>query len=158
MAKKIYLTDHFTLQEAVKSQTALRKGIDNTPTDAEKKKLAQVALHILEPVRRYFNIPFSPSSWFRCLELNRELGSNDDSQHVKAEAVDFEIPGIDNLTLAYWVMENIDFDQIILECHEPGDPNSGWVHASFVDPYENRGEVWTYSNGQYTMGLPDLEG
>ena len=109
------LSKHFSLSELTKSDTAIRKGIDNTPNDQEVENLILLCNEILEPVREHYGIPFAPNSGFRCLDLNRAIGSSDKSQHVSGKAVDFEISGLDNKEVALWVMENCDFDQLILE-------------------------------------------
>ena len=132
------LSKHFTLQELIKSSTAERKGINNVPESAEIESLRLVCDNILEPVRQHFGVPMVPSSGYRCLELNRAIGSGDSSQHVKGQAVDFEIPGLANQVLANWIMENVDYDQLILEFYRQEDPNSGWVHCSYVNKEENR--------------------
>ncbi len=146
------LSAHFTLDELVKSSLASRLGIDNTPGETEINCLKQVAEHVLEPVRSRYEVPFSPNSGYRCLALNRALKSSDNSQHVKGQAVDIEVPGVTNLDLALWIFANLDFDQLILECYEPGTPNSGWVHCSYV-PENGRKEVLTYTDGKYLKGL-----
>jgi zinc D-Ala-D-Ala carboxypeptidase len=64
--------------------------------------------------------------------LCEAIGSSSKSQHARGEAADFEIPGVDNMQLATWINKNTNFDQLILEFYEPGDPNSGWVHCSAV--------------------------
>jgi zinc D-Ala-D-Ala carboxypeptidase len=144
------LSTHFSLSELTKSSTAVRKGIDNTPDDTAVENLIVLCRGVLEPVREHYEIPFIPNSGFRCLELNREIGSSDTSQHVTGNAVDFEIPGIDNKDVARWVMENCDFDQLILEFYKEGDPASGWVHCSYTLDGPNRqsarifdGSTWT---------------
>jgi zinc D-Ala-D-Ala carboxypeptidase len=124
------LSEHFSLSELTKSSTATRKGIDNTPSEAEIESLIMLCNEILEPVRVHYGVPFVPNSGFRCLELNREINSRDNSQHVTGNAVDFEVPGIDNKDVAIWVMENCTFDQLILEFYKEGEPTSGWVHCS----------------------------
>ena len=98
------LSDHFTLSELTKSSTAERRGIANEPGSTEIENLITVCDQILEPVREHYGIPFAPNSGFRGLELNRAIGSSDTSQHVKGEAVDFEVPGIANKDVALWVM------------------------------------------------------
>lgn len=152
------LSEHFTLAEAVASQTADRHFIDNTPPPVYIEKLKAVAENILEPPRNEFGIPFKPSSFYRCQELCLKLGSKSTSQHALAEAVDFEVPGIDNLTLAHWMADNTDFDKLILEFYKEGDPHSGWVHASYRGQHDNRREQYTISriNGTVTTvrGLP----
>jgi hypothetical protein len=144
------LSTHFSLSELTKSSTAVRKGIDNTPDDTAVENLIVLCRGVLEPVREHYEIPFIPNSGFRCLELNREIGSSDTSQHVTGNAVDFEIPGIDNKDVARWVMENCDFDQLILEFYKEGVPASGWVHCSYDVDKDHRksarifdGSTWT---------------
>ena len=132
------LSDHFSLQELTKSSTAERRGIANEPDDEAVENLIMVCETILEPVREHYGIPFIPNSGFRCLELNRAIGSSDRSQHTTGEAVDFEVPGISNREVALWVKDNCKFDQLILEFYKEGDPSSGWVHCSYVIEGENR--------------------
>ena len=127
----IRLSDNFWLSEMAKSDTADRLDIDNWPTDdVVIEKLTQVAKFILQPIRNYFDIPFAPSSGYRCLELNRALRSKDSSQHPKGEAVDIEIPGIANYDLAVWVRDNLDYDQLILEFYTSGKPTSGDIKSN----------------------------
>jgi uncharacterized protein YcbK (DUF882 family) len=73
------------------------------------------------------------------LAVNKAIGSKDKSQHTKGQAADIESPGLDNLELYYWIAENLDFDQLILEYYS-GEPSSGWVHVSYVGS-ENRGQT-----------------
>ncbi len=128
------LSKNFYLSEFTKSSTADRRGIDNTiPADRQDiiDNLRAVALYIVQPVRDHFGVAFSPSSGYRCLELNRAIGSEDNSQHILGEAVDMEIPGVTNLELMYWIKDNLLFDQLILEHYNPKIPNSGWCHCSY---------------------------
>ena len=149
------LSKHFTLREATRSQTADRLDIDNQPRMEIIPKLVQVAHNILEPLRAHYGAPFTPSSWYRCQELNEVLGSRSTSQHVKGEAVDIELPTVDNLELAKWCRDNLDFDQLILEFYNLDDPTSGWVHCSYVSEQKNRGEVLTIQKGGIlNAGLP----
>ena len=132
------LSDHFSLLELTKSGTAERMGIDNEPGDEEVENLIMVCDMILEPVRENYGTPFIPNSGFRCLELNRAIGSSDKSQHVTGQAVDFEVPGVSNKDVALWVKDNCQFDQLILEFFKEEDPSSGWIHASFEISEDNR--------------------
>ena len=142
------LTPHFTLDEMVKSQTALRLGLDNTPDTDEMKSLLALCENVLEPVRIHWAKPFVVNSGFRALRGNRAIGSRDSSQHAKGEAADIEIPGIDNLVLYYWIAEELDFDQLILEFYN-GEPSSGWVHVSYVG-LENRNQTLRIDKGGVT--------
>lgn len=145
------LSEHFSLEEMVKSQTATRKGIPNTPSEAHTEAMRKVCENILEPVRINYSIPFTPSSGYRSAELCLAIGSSVNSQHAKGEAVDFEVPSIPNFEVAGWVVANLDFDQLILEHYTGG--NTGWIHCSYKDA-DNRKEVLTFDrkNG-YRKGL-----
>jgi len=114
--------------------------------------LAQLAGKILEPVRKQYGIPFSPSSGYRSIELNRAIGSKDTSQHTKGEAVDFEVPGVSNYELACWVRDNLEYDQLIREFGVPGDPSSGWVHVSLKGS-GNRKECLTINKSGTFRGI-----
>jgi|TARA_R110002020_G_scaffold524_1_gene2601 zinc D-Ala-D-Ala carboxypeptidase len=127
------LSNHFSLRELIKSQTAERMEISNYPTDAEIANLVLVCENILEPVREHYGVAITPSSGFRCIELNRQIGSKDTSQHTTGQAVDFEVMGNPNLDVALWVKDNCQFDQLILEFYKENDPHSGWIHCSYAE-------------------------
>lgn len=146
------LSPNFTLSELTKSSTADRLGIDNTPSDEIRDRLAQVAGNILERVRSHYNKPVTVNSGYRCLELNRAIGSKDSSQHVRGEAVDFEVPGIDNLELAKWCAANLDFDQLIIEYYQDSIPDSGWCHCSYTGK-NHRKSVLTINKTGTKTGL-----
>jgi uncharacterized protein YcbK (DUF882 family) len=145
------LSKHFTLEELCKSQVAARHGIDNMlrePDDAAIiENLTRVCEQILEPVRDHYGMPFSPSSGYRCPMLNRTLKSKDTSQHIKGEAIDFEVPGVANPDLADWIYKNLTYDQLILEYYEPGVPTSGWVHCSVTEKTNRHDELTINTHG-----------
>ena len=126
------LSNNFSLAELTKSQTATRKGIDNTPSDTHIQNLIHLAESVLQPVREHFGKPVMISSGYRSPALCEAIGSSTKSQHARGEAADFEIAGVDNKELATWISKNTEFDQLILEFYNEGDPNSGWVHCSAV--------------------------
>ena len=82
------LSRNFTLQELIKSDTAIRKGIDNNPNSDQIKKLQLLCERVLQPVRDQFG-RVKVTSGFRSPELCLAIGSSLESQHTKAEAVDF---------------------------------------------------------------------
>ena len=125
------LSENFNLIELTKSQTAKRKGIDNTPSPTHRDNLKSLCRHVLQPVRDHFSRVVSVSSGYRSPELCTAIGSKITSQHAKGEAADFEIYGLSNKELADWINENLYYDQLILEYWKESDPNSGWVHCSF---------------------------
>lgn len=138
MAVDISLSPHFSYAELIKSQTAARLGISNIPGPQEIDNLRRVATGILEPVRMHFRRAVVPSSGYRCRALNRAVHSGDGSQHIKGEAVDFEIPGIDNASVARWIAGALEFDQLILEFYNSDDPSSGWIHCSLKESGNRR--------------------
>ena len=147
------LSPHFTLSELTKSSTALRLGIPNEPEPHHISALIHLCETILEPVRENFGVAFSPSSGYRSPELCEAIGSTSKSQHAKGEAVDFELPGIDNHLVASWIRDNLDFDQLILEAYTDDDKNSGWIHCSTKSDW-NRKEVLRYHRDTgYLHGL-----
>ena len=125
------LTKNFSLIELSKSQTATRKGIDNTPSTEHQDNLKSLCTHVLQPIRDHFNCVVSVSSGYRSPELCTAIGSKITSQHAKGEAADFEIFGISNKELADYINEELEYDQLILEYWKESDPNSGWVHCSY---------------------------
>lgn len=144
VVKAGYLSEHFTLKELTRSETATRKGIDNTPGPAHMHNLTLVCKNILEPVRNHFGKPVQINSAYRGPKLNAAVGGSAKSQHCNGEAVDFEIDGMSNYDLAKWVSENLDFDQVILEFYNPKEgPNSGWVHASYASSGKQRKQILT---------------
>jgi len=126
------LTRNFTLQELIKSDTAIRKGIDNNPNADQIEKLKKLCENVLQPVRDQFG-RVKVTSGYRSPELCVAIGSSLNSQHAKAEACDFEVIGVDNAEVADWVYKNCQTDQLILEFYTPGEPQSGWIHASWVE-------------------------
>ena len=125
------LSRNFTLSELIKSDTAIRRGINNNPNAEQIEKLKDLCENILQPVRDHFG-RVKVTSGFRSPELCVAIGSSVNSQHAKAEAADFEVIGTDNAELADWIYKNLEPDQLILEYYTPGEPNSGWIHCSWV--------------------------
>ena len=125
------LTRNFSLQELIKSDTAIRKGINNNPNAEQIEKLKLLCENILQPVRDHFG-RVKVTSGFRSSELCHAIGSSVNSQHSKAEAADFECVGVDNAELFDWIKDNLEADQLILEFYTPGEPNSGWIHCSWI--------------------------
>ena len=133
------LSKNFSLIELTKSQTAERKGIDNTPSAEHQENLKSLCTHVLQPVRDHFGHVVSVSSGYRSPELCTAIGSKSTSQHAKGEAADFEIFGVSNKELADWIHYNLNYDQLILEYWKgEDDPNSGWVHCSYSENQKRR--------------------
>ena len=142
------LSKSFTLNELTKSQEATRLGIENIPNEEEIQNLKILCEKILQPVRDFYGMPLSVSSGYRSAALCEAIGSSATSQHTKGQAADFEIFGVHNKELSDWIVQNLDYDQCILEFWNPNDPNSGWVHCS----YNDSGNRKQYLNAQKLNG------
>jgi len=128
------LSANFTLKELTKSDTATRLGLDNTPDEATIENLKLLCENVLQPVREHFGKPVTINSGYRSPESNAAVGGSKTSDHCKGQACDLEIDGVSNPDLAQWIMDNLDYTQLILEFYtQQGQPNSGWVHVSY-DP------------------------
>ena len=126
------LSRNFSLAELIKSDTAIRLGIDNNPNADQIEKLKLLCENILQPVRDHFG-RVTVTSCFRSPELCVKIGSSLNSQHTRAEAVILNVLGTDNAEVFDWIEgKPFDWDQMILEFYTPGEPNSGWVHCSYV--------------------------
>lgn len=125
------LTENFSLAEMVKSETALRQNLDNTPSDTEIENLRQLCANILQPLRDAYGRGIKVNSGFRHPNVNAAVGGSRTSDHCRGQAADIEIPGIANYDLAKYISENFWYTQIILEFYTPGIPDSGWVHVSY---------------------------
>lgn len=149
------LSPNFSLAEFTKSQTAERKGLDNIPSEDHLVAAQSLFLMVVQKVRDHFG-PTVINSGYRGPELNEAVGGSSKSQHCKGEAVDIEVPGVPNATVAEWIRDNLDFDQLILEFYTPGIPDSGWVHVSYKHD-ENRKSVLTASRvdgkTHYAVGI-----
>jgi len=142
----VQLSTNFSLSELTKSQTAERKGIDNTPSPEHKRNLKSLCTRVLQPVRDHFNRVVSVSSGYRSKELCVAIGSKITSQHAAGQAADFEIYGLSNGELANYIKENLNYDQLILEYWTPENPNSGWIHCSFNSEGNRKEYLRAYKN------------
>jgi zinc D-Ala-D-Ala carboxypeptidase len=152
------LSKNFTLKEFTKSSTATRLGIDNTPKDEHLVAAKELFENCVQKVREHWGIT-RLSSGYRSPALNEAIGGSKTSQHSKGQAVDFECDGADNLEVAKWIRDNLEFDQLISEFYEDGDPTSGWIHLSYVSPEKNRNKCLTAQRvdgkTHYSFGLPE---
>ena len=151
------LSKNFTLKEFTKSMTATRLGIDNTPSDEHLESAKLLFEKVVQPVRERFGIT-RISSGYRGPELNKAIGGSSKSQHCKGQAVDFECDGADNLEVAKWIRDFLDYDQLISEFYEEGDPTSGWIHVSYIGEGNRKSTLTAQrvdGKVQYSVGLPE---
>ena len=149
------LTRNFTLSELTKSDTAIRRDINNNPNAEQVEKLKALCENILQPVRDHFG-RVKITSGFRSVELCMAIGSSARSQHAKAEAADFECPGVDNAELFDWIKLNLQPDQLILEFYTPGEPNSGWIHCSWIEGTPRASFLHAYKLEGKTKYTPEI--
>jgi len=151
------LSANFTLKELTDSDTAKKKGLDNTPTLQVIENLTILAEKILQPVRDHYGKSVKVNSGYRSPEVNASVGGSKTSDHCKGQAADIEINGVANGDLAEWVSKNLKFTQVILEFYTQGIPDSGWVHVSY-DPSNLKCQVLTaVKQDGKTVYLPGLQ-
>ena len=148
------LSNNFSLNELTRSQTAERKGINNTPSAEHQENLKSLCTNVLQPIRDHFSRVVTISSGYRSPELCVAIGSKTTSQHAKGEAADFEIFGVSNKELADYINENLDYDQLILEYWKESDPNSGWVHCSYSEGNNRKQYLRAYKDEGKTKYEP----
>lgn len=149
------LTKNFTLREFTQSQYATRYDIDNEPNDEQTEALRALCEKVLQPLRDHYGKSVRISSGFRCQELNKAIGGASSSQHTKGQAADIEIPGIDNLEVAKWIADNLEYDQLISEYYIEGDKNSGWIHVSWRESPRMQTLTKKSKVKGYIKGLPE---
>ena len=132
------ISRHISYKEGVRSNTATRRGIDNTPDNKQLDNMELVADEVFEPLRAYVGGPIKINSFFRCPELNKAIGGSSKSQHCKGQAIDIDdtFGRCTNAEMYHFIKEHLDFDQMIWEFGD--DDNPDWVHVSYVSPEENR--------------------
>lgn len=150
------LTANFSLHELTKSETALRMGLDNTPDDEATANLKALCENVLQPVRDHYGKGVKVNSAYRSPESNAAVGGSKTSDHCKGMAADIEIPGVANADLAQWIMDNLEYTQLILEFYTPGIPDSGWVHVSYDPDNLKKQELTATKVAGKTQYLPGL--
>ena len=132
------ISDHITYAEAIHSNTAKRRGIDNTPSEVQVLSMKLLADKVFEPLRKWAGGPIKVNSFFRSVALNEAIGGAASSQHCKGQAIDIDdVYGRKtNAEMYKWIQENLDYDQMIWEFGTDTQPN--WIHVSYVSKEENR--------------------
>jgi len=132
------ISDHITYAEAIHSNTAKRKSIDNTPSQVQVDAMKLIAEKIFEPLRKWVGGPIKVNSFFRSETLNEAIGGAASSQHCKGQAIDIDdVYGRKtNADMYHWIQMNLDYDQMIWEFGTDMQPN--WVHVSYVSEEKNR--------------------
>ena len=117
------LSEHFTLEELIYSDIAVRQHIDNRPDGNVVINLTRLA-KLLEQVRSLFNKPIRINSAYRSPEVNNLVGSKPSSQHCFGCAADIRIDGYSPDEIVKVIQKSdIKYDQLIREF-------DSWVHIS----------------------------
>ena len=144
------LSKHLTLKEVIKSNTASRLGISNSPTEEHRENLRIVAEKVFEPIREHFGVPIGVSSGYRSARLNKAVKGSATSDHCKGKALDLDADmfgKITNAQIFHFIKDNLEFKQLIWEYGNDSEPN--WVHVSY-DPNNNKKTVLkTLKGGGY---------
>ena len=132
------ISEHISYKEGVYSNTATRRGINNTPNDEQLKNMELIADEVFEPLRTYVGGPIKINSFFRSPDLNTAIGGSSKSQHCKGQAIDIDdtYGRMTNAEMYHWIKEHLEFDQMIWEFGD--DDNPDWVHVSYVSLEDNR--------------------
>jgi hypothetical protein len=118
------ITEHFSMDEAIKSETASRLGIDNSVPPELLSNLKKMC-EKLEEVRALFDKPIKITSFYRSPELNTKVGGSKTSAHKDCRACDFTVKGVDVVDVFSNIKSSkIIFDQLILESSK----TSTWIH------------------------------
>lgn len=124
------ISQHLTLAELIRSESAKRLGISNMPTLEHIENLKELAENIFEPIREHFKHPIHISSGYRSQALNAAIGGSLNSQHSRGMAIDIDMDGtkIKNSAIFEYA-KTLPFDQMIWEFGTKNNPD--WVHISY---------------------------
>lgn len=133
------LSKNLSLSEVTYSQTALRKDIDNSPTETHIENLKYVAEKVFQPIRDHFGVPIYISSGYRSQALNEAIGGSSRSFHSHGMALDLDQDGrnkgVSNADVFYYIKENLPYTELIWEFGDESNPN--WVHVAIAPGREN---------------------
>jgi hypothetical protein len=137
------LSQHLSLSEVTRSESAKRNGISNMPTEQHIANFKLLAEKVFEPVRVHFGVPIHISSAYRSIELNRVVKGSLTSQHCTGEAIDVDMDGspsgVTNKMVFDYIKDNLEFDQLIYEFGDSKNPD--WVHVSYESTGKQRKQV-----------------
>jgi hypothetical protein len=143
------LSKNLSLKEVIKSNTATRKRIDNSPTEEHLTNLKAIALNVFQPMRNQLG-SITVSSGYRSKKLNSAIKGSRTSQHCKGQALDLDNdfkPGrATNTEIFNFIKDNLIFDQLIWEF---GNEGPDWVHVSYNPSGMNRGKILRAVRGKW---------
>ena len=144
------ISKHISYKEGIKSNTAMRLNIDNSPEEYHLGNMNAVAINVFEPLREWVGGPIKINSFYRSVALNKAIGGSSRSQHCEGRAMDIDdtFRYKTNAEMYKYIKENLSFDQMIWEFGT--DKNPDWVHISYVSEEQNRNRCLkaTRNNGK----------
>lgn len=133
---------YFTLRELIRSSTAEKKKIDNTPSFEVVEHLRDLTEKVLEPMRVAYGKAITVSSGYRCEELNKAVGGKNSSAHLRGDAADLQaadMAGFKRFVRSWLISQRIHFDQCIIE----KSGRTEWIHISmYSSTGSQRGQVF----------------
>ena len=121
-------SDYFTLQEFIKSSTATRLKIDNTPNAEIVRNLEYGVQMVLDPLRRIHQKPIIITSGFRCAKLNKAVGGVTNSWHTKGNAADIQIKNEEEAKEIFDILKTLPSVDTVLFEHSR---QSQWIHVQW---------------------------
>ena len=142
------LSPHFTVGEMLRSGKAVGMGIKNVPEvnpapgEASRaeviENLRELCNKVLEPLRRRVGRVIVVGG-YRCEAVNRAVMGAEHSQHLRGEAVDIHVTGLEMCRKYAAILAQTDFDQMILEPQE--SIKKRWIHVSYKRNGKNRHQI-----------------
>jgi hypothetical protein len=135
------ISDHISYKEAVHSATAKIRGIRNVPNTKAVTNMKAIAENVFEPLRSWVGGAIKINSFYMSKALNTAIGGSSTSQHCKGEAIDLDdtYGHKTNAEMFWYIVNNLEHDQIIAEFPKKGNPS--WVHVSYKKNGGNRNRI-----------------
>jgi hypothetical protein len=150
------LSKYVSLAEVTRSDTAKRKGIDNSPTAEHLENLKVISEEVFDKVRDYFGVPIFISSGYRSAALNKAIGGSSTSDHNLGKALDLDQDGhgngVTNMDVFNYIKNNLEFDQLIYEFGT--DKNPDWVHVGYRKGANRKQVLKAVREGSKTKYVP----
>ncbi len=123
---------YFSIEELVKSATAERLAIDNTPPRAAQRMLTILVEQLLDPIRRRYGAPIIVTSGYRCPALNTAVGGVANSHHIVGCAADITTGSIENNTMLFALIIDMQTTHAIRFTQLIAEKDYRWLHISYV--------------------------
>lgn len=121
-------SEFFTLRELIKSTTASKYHIDNSPSGDIVRNLQYGVNMVLDPLRRLYGKPIIITSGFRCPELNKRVGGVTNSWHTQGNAADIHVASLAEANKIFSNLQKIpSVDTALFEHSTSGQ----WLHVQW---------------------------